>query len=384
MVRSPALLAMRNQNDGMLRLGWRSARRSLSGGVRSGGDRIGPAGGRDRLLGHGFLLGRRFLRRLSLGHNYFLGRSFCRRGQLFLLGLYLDPCLIQFLLRGRSPLLQRFSQIAPDGTERLRLLSQGLIVTVGSESARRVGQRIHNVAESIHVAVELELGAQIIRGRSNGCNQSRQSRSEVALHGIGVGLRGALGRAARLPLLDAQSPNVEGNLRSGSFQLLQVRQNRGLRRVDNIRCIATVAGGGWSRGLRRLGKRQARRSARGLKKVQRYSFSVPRQKVRRESRRRRANLTETITATSIPLNNTKVRARKIAHSHFPATRGLVFVGCSPNPCHSYTVGAPGTAESRLRKTPGHPRNKELNPTGLLCEAADSESERPALERKIEN
>ena len=60
------------------------------------------------------------------------------------------------------------------------------------------------------------------------------------------------------------------------------------------------------------------------------------------------------------------------------------MGCSPNPCHSYTVGTPGTAESRLRKTAGHPRNKELNPTGLLCEAADSESERPALDRKIRN
>ena len=68
-------------------------------------------------------------------------------------GLDLDFRLIQFLLRGRSPLLQRFSQIAPDGAEHLRLLSQRLIVIVGSESVSRFGQRIHNVAESIHVAV---------------------------------------------------------------------------------------------------------------------------------------------------------------------------------------------------------------------------------------
>ena len=86
-----------------------------------------------------------------------------------------------------------------------------------------------------------------------------------------------------------------------------------------------------------------------------------------------------------PLNNTKLRARKIAHSHYPATRDPMFMGCAPTHATLTPWAHPGLQNhgcEKLRVTREIKNSILLR--GLLCEAADSQSERPALERKIEN
>src|SRR5664279_4825721 len=129
-------------------------------------------------------------------------------------------------------MLDCIPQAAPDGIDGLELLRQGLVVALRSEGPGRFGQRYEDVVQYVEIAIELELGTQVLRRRAHRVDQSRQRRGQVPPNGIGIGLSLPFGLCVRLPFVDSEATEIKRGLRRSRLQSVQIGRYR------NRRCTA--------------------------------------------------------------------------------------------------------------------------------------------------